>query len=103
MILHCVHCAVRGDADADDLAAVMAELAALVGEVDGMTDLRHGVNRDFEGKSAGFPYGFVATFRDRAALAAYDAHPRHRAAARRLVAACEGGADGIVVHDLDVG
>lgn len=103
MILHCVFCALRADAEPAALAAVMADLAALRDRVDGLEWFRHGPNRDYEGKSPGHPYGFVACFRDRAALAAYDSHPAHRAAGARLVALCEGAADGIVVYDVEAG
>lgn len=101
MIQHCVFCALRPDADPAELAAAMVEFDALRAEVPGFESFAHGPNRDYEGKSAGHPYGFVMAFRDRAALAAYDAHPRHRAAGARLVALCDGGHAGIVVYDLE--
>ncbi|WP_169791213.1 Dabb family protein [Rubellimicrobium mesophilum] len=101
LLLHCVFCAVRSDADPGELRFVMAELEALRAVVEGMLDFRHGPNRDYEAKSEGHPYGFVIAFRDRAAHMSYDGHPRHKAAGARLVALCEGGADGIVVYDIE--
>jgi hypothetical protein len=101
MLLHCVFCAIRADADPRDLQAVMDDLAALRSELEGMTDFRHGPNRDYEQKSPRHGHGFVITFRDRAAHLAYDGHPRHRDAGSRLVALCEGGHDGIVVYDIE--
>ena len=101
MLLHCVFCAIRADADPAEWSSVMGELAALQPEVEGMLDFRAGVNRDYEGKSPRHAQGFVIAFRDRAAHLAYDAHPRHKAAGARLVALCEGGYDGIVVYDLE--
>ena len=59
MLLHCVFCALRADADPRDLAAVMEDLAALKGEVEGMLDFRHGPNRDYEAKSPRHGHGFV--------------------------------------------
>ncbi len=103
MLLHCVFCALRPDADPDELRGVMEELDALRPEVEGMLEFRHGRNRDFESKSARFGHGFVIAFRDRDAHLAYDGHPRHKAAGARLVALCEGGADGIMVFDLETG
>jgi hypothetical protein len=103
MLLHCVFCAIRPDADPAELAAVMEELAALRDEVDGFLDFRHGPNRDYESKSPRHGHGFVIGFQDRAAHLAYDGHPRHKAAAARLVALCEGGGDGIVVYDIEAG
>lgn len=101
MLLHCVFCALRADADPAELEAVMAELAALQPEVEGFLDFRRGPNRDYEGKSPRHGHGFVIAFRDRAAHLAYDGHPRHKAAGGRLVALCEGGYEGIVVYDLE--
>jgi hypothetical protein len=101
MLLHCVFCAFRSDADPREIQEVMDDLAALRSEVEGMIDFRHGPNRDFESKSPRHGHGFVITFRDRAAHLAYDGHPRHKEAGARLVALCEGGYDGIVVYDLE--
>ena len=101
MILHCVYCAIREDVPRGDVAAVMGELAALRTRLSGMTGFAWGPNRDFELKSGAYSYGFVASFADRAALSAYDAHPDHKAAGARLVAMCRGGSGGITVFDLD--
>jgi Stress responsive A/B Barrel Domain len=103
MLLHCVFCAIRADAEMAELAAVMDELAALQPEVDGFLEFRHGPNRDYEQKSPRHGHGFVIAFRDREAHLAYDAHPRHKAAGSRLIALCEGGYEGIVVYDLEAG
>jgi hypothetical protein len=103
MILHCVFLSFRGDVAAGEIAACMDHLSRLQREVDGMLSFAAGPNRDYEGKSPDHPYGFVITFRDRKALMAYDAHPQHKAAGRWLVAHCEGGAEGIVVYDLETG
>lgn len=103
MIAHCVFLNLADDPRDTDLAEVMDALAALVGVIDGMTGFDHGPNRDFEGKSPDHRYGFIALFRDRAALMRYDRDPRHRALGARLVDLCAGGAGGIVVYDLDYG
>ena len=101
MILHCVYCAIREDVPRADVASVMGELAAMRAKVAGMTGFAWGPNRDFEARSGAYSYGFVASFVDRAALSAYDAHPDHRRAGGRLVAMCRGGAGGITVFDID--
>ena len=99
MILHCVYGAI---ADVAEVRSVMADLAALQPLIDGMEGFEHGPNRDYERLSAPYTWGFVARFRDRAALAAYDAHPAHKAAGARLVALCEGGVAGLMVFDIEV-
>lgn len=101
MILHCVMLNLRPDHDPDELASVMAGLATLEGQIDGFKGFAHGLNVDAEGKSPNHPYGFICRFENRAALGLYAADPRHQALGGRLVALCDGGADGIVVYDLD--
>lgn len=101
MILHTVLLALKPEADRAELAAVMAGLAGL--DLAGFAGFAHGPNVDAEGKTPGYPYGFVCTFADRAALDAYAAHPGHRALGARLVTLCAGGGDGILVSDIDTG
>ncbi|MGZ9809441.1 Dabb family protein [Pseudoroseicyclus sp. H15] len=100
MIAHVVLLALRDDHDPVELQTVMDGLAAL--KLPGFDSFRHGPNIDAEGKSPGYPYGFVATFADRAALATYAADPGHKALGARLAALCTGGGAGIFVADLDV-
>ncbi len=103
MLQHCVFCDIRADADLTAVADVMRRLADLVPDVEGMIAFQFGPNRDYEAKSARYSLGFICTFRDRAAHLAYDTHPAHQAAGRDLVALCKGGADGIMVFDLEIG
>ena len=102
MILHAAFLNLRSGHDTAELADVMTGLAGLVGRVSGFADFRHGPNIDLEGKSPDHPYGFVCSFEDRAALAAYAADPVHAGLGARLMALCAGGADGIVVYDLEL-
>ena len=85
----------------DELSLVMSSLSALVGQIDGFVAFEHGPNRDLEGKSPNHPYGFIGTYVDVAAVAKYAEDPRHRLLGARLVALCKGGADGIVVYDIE--
>lgn len=103
MLQHCVFCDIRTDADPAAVADVMRRLADLVPQVAGMVAFQYGPNRDYEAKSARYSLGFICTFRDRAAHLAYESHPGHQSAGRDLVALCTGGADGIMVVDLEVG
>lgn len=90
------------DADMARLEKVMQDLSDLVDRLDGCGAFGAGPNRDFEGKSIGFGYGFTFDARDAAALATYAKHPEHVALGGQLVAMCDGGADGITVYDLEV-
>lgn len=102
MIIHCVYCKMPDNVDIGERAAVMAELAAMQDKIDGMLSFEAGPNRDYEGLSAGFSWGFVSRFADPASLAAYAEHPAHKAAGGRLVALCVGGVAGLMVFDLEV-
>lgn len=97
MIDHIVLLKLTEGHDPAKLGDVMAGLAALVGRIDGFTAFRHGPNRDFEGRSAAYAYGFVGVFRDADALAVYAQDATHTALGARLVALC----DDLLVADLD--
>ncbi|SFS20425.1 Dabb family protein [Yoonia litorea] len=101
MIQHIVMLDLPADHDSAELANVMAGLGALMHEIDGFLAFAHGPNRDFEGKSPDCAYAFVCTFADAAAVSAYHRDPTHQALGARLVALCQGGADGITVVDME--
>lgn len=87
--------------DRRELAGVMDGLGALCSKISGFVSFSHGPNRDYEGKSPDFPYGFICTFLDAAALERYASDPRHHALGARLVALCADGAAGIFVADIE--
>ena len=97
MIRHIVMLNLRMDHSPAELAAVMRGLGGLP-----MMAFHHGPNRDVEGKTPDYPYGFSCDFSDLTALETYAADPVHQALGARLCALCQGGADGIMVMDLDV-
>ncbi len=101
MLKHCVILQVKPEAGAA-AAQAMALLQGLMAKVPGMLDFAHGPNRDYEGLSPGYSYGFVISFTDRAAHLAYETHPDHVTAGGVLVASCLGGIKGIFVVDLEV-
>ena len=101
MIRHIVLLDLPDDYDGAELRDIMQQLKALVGHLPGFTNFTHGPNRDFEQKSARFPYGFIGTFADAQALCTYAKDAAHSALGGRLVAMCRGGADGIMVIDLE--
>lgn len=99
MLIHTVLLDVADQASVDEAMGILSDLS---GRLAGLREFHHGPNRDYEAKSQRYSYGFVCTFDDRAALAAYDAHFDHLRAGGLLVGACTGGADGIFVSDLEV-
>ena len=102
MIRHCVFLRLEAGSDREELAEVIEGLRSLVAGLNGCANFAAGPNRDFENKSPDHPYGFTFDARDTDTLAAYAAHPTHKALGARLVALCAGGADGIMVYDLEV-
>ena len=102
MIRHVVLFKFRSDVSADERAEIFAGLAALQGQIGGLLRVDFGSNVSPEGRSQGFDHGFTMDFADAAARDLYLPHPAHRAAGSRLVAALEGGRDGLIVFDLDV-
>ena len=100
LIYHIVLVKFRSDVSLMEREAVWAELDALRGVVDGLETAVFGQNISPEGISRGYNDGFVMTFQDVEARDAYLAHPAHQAAGARLVAALDGGMDGLLVVDI---
>ncbi|MER8440380.1 Dabb family protein [Mesorhizobium sp. M1312] len=98
MIRHCVFVRFRSDVDATERAAIHADLEALRSVIDGMAKVEFSANTSPEP----FTHGFTIDFRDAAARDAYLVHEAHRRAGARLVAALEGGTNGLMVFDLDI-
>ncbi|WP_371171420.1 Dabb family protein [Aliiroseovarius sp. 2305UL8-7] len=102
MILHSVYCDFRADAADAQRNDVLEALAQFSEALEGVLGFDFGPNRDFEGKSARFDAGFVIRFADREAVEAYALHPTHQKLGARLCELCNGGAEGIMVFDLEV-
>lgn len=102
MIRHCVFVKFRADVSSEQRAAIYAELNALVGQIDGLLSADFGANVSPEGLAKGFNDGFIMDLVDAAARDRYLVHPAHQAAGAKLVAALEGGLDGLIVFDLDL-
>jgi hypothetical protein len=103
MIRHCVFFRFRTDVSAAERAEILAGLAALVGQINGLLSCEVGPNVSPEGLGQGFDHGFIMDFADEAARDADLPHPAHRAAGSRLVAALQGGRDGLIVFDMKLG
>jgi hypothetical protein len=102
MIRHCVFVKFRADVSATEKAGIYAGLNALVGQIPGLLRADFGPNISPEGVSQGFDDGFIMDLADAAARDRYLVDPAHKAAGSRLVAALQGGRDGIMVFDLQV-
>ncbi|BCG86011.1 MULTISPECIES: Dabb family protein [unclassified Mesorhizobium] len=102
MIRHCVFVRFRDDVPDSERAAIHADLEALRQVIDGMDTVHFSANVSPEPFARGFNHGFTIDFRDAAARDAYLVHEAHQRAGARLVAALEGGTDGLMVFDLDL-
>lgn len=102
MIRHIVLLKFREDITQDAVDAMFADLHAIESKVPGVVSITSGFSESPEKMERGFMHGFVADFMDWDTLQAYQDHPDHKALGAKLVAACVGGIDGILVFDLPV-
>ena len=102
MIRHCVLLRFANSITEADRLDIYGELRALKSKVDGLISASFGANVSPEGLAQGFSDGFTIDFRDAAMRDAYLLHEAHQRAGARLVAALEGGTDGLMVFDLDL-
>ncbi|MFM7654093.1 MAG: Dabb family protein [Paracoccaceae bacterium] len=98
MIRHIVLLKARPEVTEAQIAAIFADLNSL--ELPGILAIHSGRSESPEKIERGYLHGFTVDFADWEALAAYQAHPDHQRVGRALVAAAQGGLDGILVFDL---
>jgi hypothetical protein len=95
MVVHIVSFKYKKEVDAPARTQHRDRLAGLC-DLDGIVDLK--VGGDIVGSPRSYDTGLVITFRDRAALDAYQVNPRHVPVAQAGVLACEA----IVAVDFEV-
>jgi hypothetical protein len=98
MIRHIVLIKARPEVSDAHIQAIFADLHAL--KLPGILAIHSGRSESPEKIERGYLNGFTVDFADWDALAAYQAHPDHKRVGAALVAAAEGGLDGILVFDL---
>jgi len=70
-------------ASQEAIASAVAELSGMKSKIEDIVDLSCGAN--FSDRSKGYAQGLVVRFVDRAALAAFYAHPEHRRVVQTFV------------------
>lgn len=100
MIRHIVLLKARPEVTEAELSAIFADLRAIRGQVPGILAIHSGRSESPEKIERGYMHGFTVDFTDWDALAAYQSHPDHRRVGAALVAAAQGGLEGILVFDL---
>jgi Stress responsive A/B Barrel Domain len=99
MIRHVVLLKLR---NASESPQIFAALKSLQSQISGIVDIRCGIDCSPEGLQRGYAHGFTVDFADAAARDAYLPHPAHQKVGAMIVAACEGGVDGILVLDWEI-
>jgi len=104
VIRHCVFIRFRSDTTAEQQAEMFRQIAGLQARLPGFIAAHTGPNVSPEtGMDHGFSGGFILDFLDAEARDLYLADPEHRRIGDRIVASAEGGTDGVLVFDLEVG
>jgi hypothetical protein len=98
MIRHIVLLKARAGVTNAQIDAIFADLHSL--KLPGILAIHSGRSESPEKIERGYLHGFTVDFADWDALATYQAHPDHKRVGAALVAAAEGGIDGILVFDL---
>ena len=101
MIRHIVLVRFRAGVSEAAIAGIFAALPKLAARL-GFT-FAAGRSESPEKIERGYLHGFTIDFASWAALAAYAEDAEHKAFGGQLVAHAEGGIDGILVFDLDMG
>ena len=100
MIRHIVLVRFRPEVSDATIAKIFADLDAIRSVVPGVLAIASGRSESPEKIERGYMHGFTVDFAGWEALAAYQAHPDHRAVGEALVASAQSGLDGILVFDL---
>ncbi|MGL4237052.1 Dabb family protein [Tabrizicola sp.] len=100
MIRHIVLLKARPEVTEAHISDIFADLAAIRDKLPGVLAIHSGRSESPEKIERGYLHGFTVDFTDWDALAAYQDHPDHKRVGAALVAAAQGGLDGILVFDL---
>ena len=104
MIRHCVFIRFKNGVSAEDKAAIYQEIVALKTRLPGILDVRSGANVSPEvGMDKGYADGFIVDFETAADRDTYLADGEHQKTGAKIVAAAEGGMQGVFVFDLEIG
>lgn len=102
MIRHCVFIRFQASIPDAERQSILSDIAALQRLVPGYLAFTAGTNVSPEGLGKGYNSGFIIDFADVAARDAYLVHPAHEKAGGRIVAATDGGIDGVFVYDFEI-
>jgi hypothetical protein len=102
MIRHVVLFKVRQDLEDGKLQKIFDGLAGLRHAIPGMVDFHGSANCSPENLNKGYTHGFTIDFMDPTSRDAYLVDPEHKTLGGQLIEACEGGAEGLLVLDINL-
>lgn len=103
MIRHCVFLKFKPEVTDAEKQKLYDELEALDGILPGILKFDAKANSSPEiGMDKGFSDGFIIDFDTAKSRDIYLDAPEHKAVGAKLVAASQGGADGILVYDMEI-
>ena len=103
MIRHCVFIRFRPEITPAERERLFEAITDLMPLVPGMLAVHVGANVSPEtGMDKGYSDGFVVDFDGPVARDAYLVHPAHAKAGAGLVAAAQGGVEGVLVYDIEI-
>jgi hypothetical protein len=104
MIRHCVFLHFKAEISTEQRNALFEEIAVLQNRLPGILQVHIGQNVSPEtGMDKGYSDGFMVDFSDANARDVYLEDADHQRTGAKLVEAAQGGVDGILVYDLEVG
>lgn len=103
MIRHCVFIHFKTSVSQAEKDAIFAEIAVLKSRLKGLLAVHIGKNVSPEtGMDKDYSEGFIVDFADAASRDAYLADAEHQKTGAKIVAAAQGGTDGVLVYDLEI-
>lgn len=101
MIRHIVLVRFQREVSETQILEIFAELSVLRAEIAGMGSVVSGKSTSPEQIERGYMHGFTVDFETWDDLRAYQNHPSHQKTGAKIVAAAQGGLDGVLVFDLE--
>ncbi|HRB03153.1 MAG TPA: Dabb family protein [Ilumatobacteraceae bacterium] len=103
MIRHCVFIRFRTAVSRAERDELFREITGLQSHLAGIVSVHSGANVSPEvGMDQGFTEGFIIDFTGSAHRDDYLADAEHQRIGTRIVAAAQGGSDGVLVFDLEI-
>ena len=102
MIRHIVLVKAEGEAASDKLDRAFRQIGRVVDRLAGAVAFGYGPSNSPEQLERGYTHGLVIDFIDAQALHAYAIDAEHTAAGAMITEAAVGGADGLLVVDLEL-